>query len=100
MKRLTEGQNRRIAEKLKLRIVAHGFFQAPDGVAHCREFDSWAGFRLIIEHGPKQEWWDEFVTQSDAFIFLADIKLREWAVKSTFIGPRLAHVLDEFFGKE
>lgn len=62
-------------------------------------YSTWEGFRIIMENGPKQEWWNCFVTDSmDVFHCQwvgYDPKL-SWSIYPDYIGPAFAIELTRF----
>jgi len=110
---LTTEQNKLIAEKLGLPkpcviykncIVFGGklkpkpcYVENNNKCVNAHTFDTWEGFRLIIENGPKQDWWEDFIHSSYyAFnTFLGDYKDEGygWAIKQDYVGPKLAEEL-------
>jgi len=66
-------------------------------IALNRKFDTWEGFRLIMENGPSRDRWDEFVKRSGCFMIdnWGEFGIR-WAIKQDYIGPKLATALIEW----
>lgn len=60
-------------------------------------FDTRDGFLLITEHGPKQEWWDDFLEVAGA---CGHGMVHDY-LRVDLIGPQLAIELDKFLeGRE
>ena len=119
--RLTEAQNKRIAEKLGLCWhnteaivrVSHVIdivctrcltVQEDPGDLNNVPFDSEKGFLLIIENGEDKGWWGKFV-QTCPKVFRYNFNAiyfdgLEWAIKRDYIGARLAEALIEWIEKE
>jgi len=110
---LTIAQNKRIAKALDLPkpcvvnencIVFSGnltprcYKENFNACPNIPSFDTREGFHLIIEHGPKMEWWDEFIWSSKAMIVSCDVDYHwSWAIKQDYIGPALAIALNDWF---
>jgi len=70
--------------------------EEPEDLANV-PFDTWDGFRSIMENGPKQEWWYEFMIS-----ICADYRQHPlsheviYYIPSNYIGPKLAETLIEW----
>ncbi len=125
---LTESQNKMIAEALGLcwhewvlpegchagepakKCKYCGQFVALYYISNLQEhypqlvnhpFDTWDGFRLIVENGPKQNWWNEFVCLNP-YVFIIFYNMVDptqfggWAITQDYIGPKLGIALTEW----
>jgi len=113
---LTSEQNREIAKWLEIcwhtlifyfddgtvKCSCGRMFRCPDeGTFHVEQennipYDSWDGFRLIMENGPKnrEQWW-KFVEDRRGVVFMIERSSYthipdSWSVRQEFIGPPFA----------
>lgn len=104
---LLESQNKRIAKVLGLCWHEWSYTPKISVCLKCKtedpqniSFDTWEGFRLIIENGPKMEWWNEFIRQNRHVFVITELAgkplTEKWAIKHAYIGPKLAVALNEF----
>jgi len=111
---MLEEQNKKIAKWLGLcwREPAYDDDSATPTYhkADNPKFDTWEGFRIIMENGPKQKWWDRFLDESRVgFVFFTGnlgkesvLQENKWnrTIKQDYIGPKLADALLEWIEKE
>jgi len=95
---LTIDQNKRIAEALGL--CWPGIKLRTDSFFKDLGYDSWPGFRLIIENGPEQDWWISFVNHNSHVFMSAYIGEIEWAIKQDYIGPKLGIALAKWLERK
>ena len=100
---LTPEDNKRIAAALGL-DTARSIYNNPDMTYGISRFDTWEGFRLIMETDTpkKRKWWDEFLwwcndVKHIVWIYAdRDANITDFAIKHNYIGHALGFALNEW----
>jgi len=97
---LSDSQNMKIAQWL-------GLEPNPKAYRVGFQYNTWDGFRLIIDNGPSQTWWEDWMLWDDSsqggLIFYVESFvgfIEHWSLRQEFIGPRLAEELINWIEQE